>query len=102
MRIVGASLVNRFYVRDGWTRAAVAALLADGDINHVTPRYDREDGKGGPRDGAPLIYFAVYEKFPFLRSKIEEHEYEGYCDSEADFATKNKVVEDMDTSCCAY
>ncbi len=94
MLIHGASLVNRFYVRDGWTQKAVAELLDKPDIKYVEGRYAREkDIKYYGEQAKPLTpdlpiqYFAVYNNiFPdvyFLKEKIAQHEYQSYADEQS-------------------
>lgn len=85
MKIVGASLANRFYKSDGWTRKSVAALLNDQREELVEVRDQSKD----------CIYFSVYQNFvkghvAFINDLIKVHEYEPY--SNENFDRKNKVV----------
>ncbi len=100
MIIRGASLINRFYSRDGWTRETVAELLSSPEnpankIICVEPRYFSDD----PINPA---YFAVYHNQRpdlnsiFDRAKIEAHEYQPYMSwsgrSDGGFETKNRWI----------
>mgnify|MGYP000900733417 CR=1 FL=1 len=67
--IYGASLINRFYRRDGWTAERVASLLNKPDVGLITFRESY-------LDDIDISYYAYYERpddeVHFLRSKIEE------------------------------
>lgn len=100
MLITGAALVNRFYAIDGWTIQSVADMLDDPSTLNVTARYDRESSSGVPATpGEPISYFAVYDHettSSFLKSKVDEHEYEPFSDGDHDarFADKNRTIDD--------
>ena len=75
MRIRGASLVNRFYIEDGWTKQLVADLMVEPNVDKVILRYDTKEVKN---DSKP-IYYAVYDlSIVFDREKVEQHEYESF------------------------
>ena len=108
MKIIGASLCERFYSSNGWTRESVAELLADRNPEHVTPRWWDEvreyvDGKQVCRpvvEGETPVYFAVYVSVPFVKERIEKHEYhplEMGGISDGVFETRNRVI--TETQC---
>lgn len=88
MKIRAASLVNRFYVSDGWTKEAVAELLSIPDIRYVEARYEEEKNKGGEISeplyaNSPVLYYAVYDTFLpnevyFIKEKVDKHLYQSW------------------------
>ena len=104
MIIRGASLVNRFYISDGWTTEKVAELLSTPKdmakkIACVSLRCFRNYSGPASRDMYIPTYFAVYEnKHPahnpeFDAKKVLEHEYIPYRSAfgHEGFGTKNRV-----------
>ena len=86
MKITGASLVNRFYIKDGWTKELVADLMLTPDIDRVILRYDTKEVKN---DSKP-IYYAVYDlSVVFDREKAEQHEYKPFMSNI--FEENNKI-----------
>lgn len=81
MRIIGASLANRFYISDGWNEREVARLI-------FTPANWADRLKTiecrGAFESSPIdepIYYAVYnlgKKVIFDRAKVEEHKFEPF------------------------
>jgi hypothetical protein len=88
MLIIGAALINRFSISNGWTREKVAQLLIDKDINHVTPRYFK------PNESDPDDYFAVYDDAIFDLNEVEKHEFRPFSQHECDnsFNKKNRCT----------
>ena len=108
MRIHGAARINRFYIRDGWTREAVAELLkkpedSKAKIKRVILRYTFEGrGTSMREDGIPTkksepLYYAIYDQSAiFDKKKVQQHEYCPFemsgkiYDCDKTFDTKNR------------
>ena len=98
MKIQGAALINRFYIRDGWTKEKVAGLLLSPEkwedkMKCVEERSFPEYLQDGTEEQVPA-YYAVYESFMgdanpvFDKEKVEKHEYQPF-ESDGGFETKN-------------